>query len=75
MGLATYACLLGFLYICISTFVSYGKLRHFQGPPLSNVSEFWLFSQSWKANLNFAEYGAIQKYGLAKASLQHKTPY
>ena len=52
-----------FAYVVLGSLWNYSKLRQFKGPPLAGFTEFWLFWQSWKANLNVAEYEAIQKYG------------
>ena len=50
-------------YIVLGSLWNYSKLRQFKGPPIAGFTEFWLFWQSWKANLNVAESEAIQEYG------------
>jgi hypothetical protein len=50
-------------YVVLGSVWNYSKLRQFKGPPVACFTEFWLFWQSWKANLNVAEFEAIRKYG------------
>jgi hypothetical protein len=51
------------LYVLVSSFTSYWRLRHIPGPPLACVSQLWLFQVTAQGRLYLAAEDAFKRYG------------
>jgi hypothetical protein len=52
-----------FVYFLVRAITNWRSLRQFPGPPLAKINRSWLFWQSLRARVNFAQCEALEKYG------------
>jgi len=50
------------LYVLVSSFMSFRRLRHIPGPPLACVSQLWIFHATIRGRLHLAAEDAFRRY-------------
>jgi hypothetical protein len=61
---------LGVIVFLVSTVRSYWRLRHFQGPRIAPLSNFWILSATLRGDLNERTAEILKKHGRPLHSLE-----